>query len=154
MELSIKTRQAYSEIDEFLSLLTEEDKNRIPRKLREFFKEEKDSNYIKGIREDISIKEQNLKEETLAIIALLNLQYWCTDDIEKKRLKDIYAKNENEYQAELREKYNPDDIFKNKKSKEENAENENDVQLVEIKKENWIKRFIGKLLNIFRRKSD
>ena len=42
MSVSIKTRQAYSEIDEFLGLLTEEQRNEIPKKLREFFKEEKD----------------------------------------------------------------------------------------------------------------
>ena len=33
MELSINTRQAYSEVDEFLGLVTEEEKNQIPKKL-------------------------------------------------------------------------------------------------------------------------
>ena len=47
MGLSINTRQAYSEIDEFLSLLTEEQINKIPLKLRKFFKEEKDKEYTK-----------------------------------------------------------------------------------------------------------
>ena len=32
-----KTRQAYSEIDEFLGLLSEEQRNEIPKKLRDFF---------------------------------------------------------------------------------------------------------------------
>lgn len=45
MELSINTRQAYSEVDEFLGLVTEEEKNQIPKKLRDFFREEKDINY-------------------------------------------------------------------------------------------------------------
>jgi len=71
MGVLLTTRQAYSEIDEFLGLLTEEQREKIPRKLREVFKEEKDNNYIKGIREDIPVNEQNFKEETLAIIALL-----------------------------------------------------------------------------------
>ena len=35
MSVSIKTRQAYSEIDEFLELLSEEQRNEIPKKLRE-----------------------------------------------------------------------------------------------------------------------
>ena len=49
MELSINTRQAYSEVDEFLGLVTEEEKNQIPKKLRDFFREEKDLNYHKNI---------------------------------------------------------------------------------------------------------
>ena len=150
MELSIKTRQAYSEIDELLSLLSEEDRNKIPKKLRNFFKKEKDINYIKGISEDISIKEQNLKEETLAIIAFLNLKYWCTDDIEKKRLQNIYEENENEYQARLREKYNPDDIFKkhnNKEAKIDDTE-ENQVNMIAYK-ESIIKKIINKIKRLF-----
>ena len=94
MGVSIKTRQAYSEIDEFLELLSEEQRNEIPKKLRDFFKKEKHTEYVKNIDKDIPIKDQNLKEETLAIIALLNLQYWCKDEKEKKRLKSVYAQNE------------------------------------------------------------
>lgn len=117
MSISIKTRQAYSEIDEFLELLTDEQKNKIPFKLRELFKEEKDKDYRKVIDPRIPIREQNLREETLALIALLNLQYWCEDDEEKKRLTQIYAKNERVHNELLREKYNPDNLFKSKEEK-------------------------------------
>ena len=112
MGVSINTRQAYSEIDEFLSLLTEEQMNKIPLKLREFFKEEKDKEYKKQIDSEIPIKDQNLKSETLAIIAMLNLQYWCEDENEKQRLKEVYAKNEQVYQEMLQVAFNLDDIFK------------------------------------------
>lgn len=37
MEIGIQTKQAYSEIDEFLSLLDEKTRNEVPSKLREFF---------------------------------------------------------------------------------------------------------------------
>ena len=83
MSVSIKTRQAYSEIDEFIGLLTVAEQNEIPQKLRNFFKEQKDKNYVKNINPNIPIKEQNLLEETLALIAMLNLQYWCKDEKEK-----------------------------------------------------------------------
>lgn len=97
MGVSINTRQVYSEIDEFLGLLSNEQRNKIPPKLREFFKEEKDQNYKKGINSNIPIKNQNLKEETLGIIALLNLQYWCKNEQEKDRLKEVYSQNEKKY---------------------------------------------------------
>ena len=148
MNLSIKTRQAYSEIDEFLELLSEEQRNKIPKKLRDFFKEEKDTEYIKNIDKDIPIKDQNLKEETLAIIALLNLQYWCEDEEEKKRLKAIYTQNEKEYQDMLYEKYNPNDIFKKKNETitENNIKQEENMQMIEYK-EPIFKRIINKILN-------
>ena len=144
----IKTRQAYSEIDEFLGLLSEEQRNEIPKKLRDFFKEEKDQEYFKNIDKDISIKDQNLKEETLAIIALLNLQYWCKDEEEKKRLQEIYAQNEKEYQDILYEKYNPNDIFKKKEGTtiENNNEIKEKMQMVEYK-DSVFKRIINKILN-------
>ena len=149
MSISIKTRQAYAEIDEFLELLSEKQKNEIPKKLREFFKEEKDKDYFKIIDKDIPIKDQNLKEETLAIIALLNLQYWCKDKEEKKRLQEIYAQNEKKYQDMLYEKYNPNDIFKKKEKApiDENIKAKENMQMIEYK-ESIFKRIINKILNL------
>lgn len=80
MSIPVSTRQAYSELDTFIELLDECSKNKIPQKLRKFFKMEKDRTYIKNINPNTPIKEQNLKEETLALIAMLNLQYWCESD--------------------------------------------------------------------------
>ena len=45
MGIDLNTKQAYSELDEFLDLLDEETRNEVPEKIREFFKREKDSNY-------------------------------------------------------------------------------------------------------------
>lgn len=147
MSISISTRQAYTEIDNFIELLDEYNKNKIPQKLREYFKNQKDVKYIKNINPNQPIKEQNLKEETLALIAMLNLQYWCEDENEKQKLKSIYAENERKYQEELREKYNPDTIFKNKKKiVEENVE---ETAMIEYEEDSLfikIKRFILKLL--------
>ena len=142
MSIMTKTRQAYSEIDEFLGLLSEEQRNEIPKKLRDFFKEEKDQEYFKNIDKDIPIKDQNLKEETLAIIALLNLQYWCEDENEKKRLKEVYAKNEKRYQEYLQVQFNPNEIFKKKEPTQES------LSIVEYK-ESIIKKLVNKIKNIF-----
>ena len=153
MELSINTRQAYSEVDEFLGLVTEEEKNQIPKKLRDFFREEKDINYHKNINPNIPIKEQNLKEETLAIIALLMIQYWYKDESKKQKLLEVLDENERKYQEELREKYNPENIFKNKNDNNtfdeavpEDEEISVEMQIVEYK-EPIFKRIVNKILN-------
>ncbi len=149
MRRTINTRQAFSELDEFLELLSEEKRNEIPKRLRNFFKEEKDQKYFKGINKDVPIKDQNLKEETLALIAILNIQYWCKDEDEKKRLKEIYEKNENKYQTELRERYNLGNIFETKSiAREEKIE---DTSMIEYK-EPFIKRMFGKMLVFLRKK--
>lgn len=148
MDISINTRKAYSEIDEFLGLLSEEQRNKIPQKLREFFKEEKDQEYKKEINPNVAIKEQDLKEETLGIIALLNLQYWCENDNEKQRLKQVYAKNEENYQKVLQEKYNPDNLFKKHNLQQEENIITNEVAIVEYK-EPFFKRIINRIKRIF-----
>lgn len=140
MGVKVSTKQAYAEIDEFLELLDEQTRNEVPIKLRQLFKEEKDKEYHKQINLDIPIKEQNLKSETLALIALLNLQYWCKDENEKERLKQVYSNNENKYQKELEEKYSVDNIFKNNKEM---------VALVEVKEEKWYKKIILFLTKLF-----
>ena len=108
--------------------------------------------YIKHINPNIPIKNQNLLEETLALIAMLNLQYWCKDEQEKERLKNIYAENERKYQEELGLKYNPNNIFNNKKknviSEENNVNNEKMSNLpIEVKTE----KFYNRLINFLKR---
>lgn len=149
MSIPVLTRQAYSELDTFIELLDECSKNKIPQKLRKFFKMEKDRTYIYNINPNIPIKEQSLKEETLALIAMLNLQYWCEDENEKEKLKNIYNENEIRHQKELKEN-NPDNLFKNKiKTNVEGIEQEQ-TDIVQYRKENIfskIKRLLLKLLN-------
>lgn len=145
MSISITTRQAYTEIDNFIELLDEYNKNKVPQKLREYFKKEKDENYIKIINPNQPIKEQNLKKETLALIAMLNLQYWCEDEEEKERLKKVYAVNKNKYQKELSEKYNSSNLFKNKKKTVKNAE---EITMIEYKKNTIFNKFKNLMKNM------
>ena len=97
--MNIETRQAYSEVNKFLELIGEEMSNKIPLKLRDFFKRERDKNYIPVINIHIPIKEQNLKRKTIAIIAGLNLQYWCKEErkqeLLEKLVKEYVLKNLN-----------------------------------------------------------
>ena len=132
MIIADNIRKAYSEVDEFLSLLNEEQINKVPKQLRELFKEEKDHNYRKGIDIDKPIKDQSLMEETLAIIALLNLEFWCEDENEKERLRKIYAKNEKTYEEVFQISFDADKIF-NKKVQEKVIENKEINEVIPYK---------------------
>ena len=115
---------AYAEIDEILNLLEDDYRERVPKKVRDFFKEEKMKDYHPEIDIEKPLIEQNLKRETMVLLAILNLNYWCENEEEKQRFLNELDKNEEE-KKELEEKYNPDNLFKKKKQikilKEENT---------------------------------
>lgn len=148
--MSDKINKAYSEVYEILQLLDDEFINKLPKKFIEFIEKEKDYEYIASIDPNIPLEEQNLLPDTINILAMLKLDYWSTED-EKQELLSILNQNEKEYQEELNEKYNPDNIFKNRQSikQEQNIE---ETSLVPIKEKNFISKLFEKIKNMFQKK--
>ena len=143
--MNIKTKEIYSEVYQVLNLLGSEYIDKLPNSLLNTLKEKRNINYNPQYIEDIPLNKQNIRKETLAIIALLHLNYWCKNEKEKIELKQILKNNEYRYQQELRNKYNPKNMFiKNKQEKIV----ENEVSLIEYK-EPLFKRFISKIKSIF-----
>lgn len=126
MAVTIKADQAYAyaELLEVLSLMEEEYINRIPRKLMNIFETYKSSEYSNHINPKIPLEEQNISEKTSALLAMLMLNYWCDSEEQKQSLKNTFEENERKYQEELKEKYNPDNIFKNNNTKTVKIEQE------------------------------
>lgn len=56
--------------------------------------------------------DQDISEKGKDLIALLYYSYIATEN-EKNELSKIWNDNEKKYEKELKEKYNPDNIFKN-----------------------------------------
>lgn len=142
--------KAYAEVDEILSLMENTYIEKIPSKIREIFKDERQKDYNPIIKTDIPLDEQNLQRKTFAILAILNLNYWCEDENEKQELIKIYAENNRKKEEELREKYNPDNIFK---KEEPNKQTKNDnTALIEYDEENFIKKILKKIMQFFKKK--
>ena len=121
--------------------------------MRELFKNEKLQEYVPNINPQIPLDEQNLQRKTYAILAMLNLNYWCEDEKEKQELIAIYAENDKKRESELREKYNPDNLFKKKELQEEKLEKESleeNTSLIEYKESNFFKKIINKIISFFR----
>ena len=142
--------KAYAEVDMILSFMDSKYIEKIPNKMRELFKNEKKQDYFPDIKPHIPLDEQNLQRKTFAILAMLNLNYWCENEEEKQKLIKIYADNDIKREEELREKYNPDNIFKNKQ-KIEQIETTS-TALIEYQEENFLKRIIKKVMSLFKRK--
>ena len=149
MAISINTRNAYAEVDNFIECLDLYHKNKVPGDIRKYFKREKSKNYDKMIDINQPIKDQNLMDETLAIIAMLNLKYWCDDEEEKKRLINIYLENERKIHDELKEKYDIERVFKERKNKKEvNFQSEG---VPDIKREGFFSELKNRILNFFKK---
>lgn len=150
MTISQETRQSYSEVYEFINLLDCEYIDKIPHKILEYFEREMDKNYRKNINPYEDISKNELKRETITILAMINLKYWA--DVNKKiELKKIYDENETIYQNEIHEKYNPDKIFEKIEEPAKTEENHQNLQqeLIVVQEEKGIFR---KLINFIKGK--
>lgn len=149
--------KAYAEVDEILSLMEDKYIEKVPQKLRDLFKEKRLEGYNPKIDVNTPLDEQNLQRKTFAILAMLNLNYWCEDEEEKERLIKIYTENDRKREEELREKYNPDNLFQNKNIKrdeqKETQDNPNTFKLVQYQKEeNFFKKILKKIASFFKKK--
>lgn len=135
--------KAYVEILEIINHMGDQYRKMIPSKLLKFFEENKDSNYFYDLNESKDNNNPIFSNETIGLLSMLESKYWAKDN-EKKILNDALIENENKYQKDLREKYNPDNIFKDKVAKAKPVENS--IAIVEYKEsiftkiKNWFKR--------------
>ena len=104
-------------------------------------------NHISKIDHSKKLITQDLKPKTRAIIAMLYRNYWCTPE-EKEQFESIMKQNYEKEQEALREKYNPDNIFKEKKDVV--IEETNTMEMT-IYKESIFKRFINRIRKIFKK---
>ena len=129
---------AYTEVIEILKHVPDIDVQKIPKEKLEFYKNNMDNEYHYTIDVTKEFEEQEMSDITKAILANIFKDYWATpyqkERIEKKEKYDLEKAEE-----EKRNKYNPDDIFKNEK---ETNVIENTNLPVEVKKENFLEKLI------------
>ena len=142
---------AYKQVITILDNMEPEYKEKIPKKLVKLFEENSAENYEFHLDLTRPLQEQELNSKTLALLAMLNLNYWCETEEEKQELIKHYTENERKYQEELRKKYNTDNIFqKNNRENKQEKTTEEQVALVEHK-ESVIRKLINKIKSIFHR---
>ena len=111
-QIIMQRRQAYTEILEILKILGNSYTYKIPSKLIEYFEKNSSKDYKFNIVSNVDISEQIKNPITINLIGMLKYNYWCDDEEEKKQLMNKFIKNDERKETELREKYNPDVIFK------------------------------------------
>ena len=144
-------------ITETLDILNHMEKSyidKIPKKFQEYLENNKSKSYVPKFDHSKKLKELNLKEKTKDILATIYMNYWC-DSQQKANYSNLLKQNEHNYQEELREKYNPDNIFKKNNQTQDvmqdTTSNEvisDNVAMVEYK-ESVLKKIINKIKSIF-----
>ena len=148
-----ETKEIYSEVYQVLNLLGDEYINRLPKSLVNMLNEKRKLDYNPEYTDDVSLSKQNIRKKSLAIIVLLYLNYWCENENEVLEAKQILLDNEEKYQKELREKYNPDNIFENYNQRHENIiENNEEKDLAVPQSQSLMRRILNKIKNIFLKK--
>ena len=136
----------------YLKGINQDDLNKIPSKFIKFLSDNSSKNYECDFDYTKPLKELNISEEARGIIAMICLNYWCITDEQKEKFKSHLTKNELKFQKEMRRKYNPDNLFKNKVEKNvvDTVKIEH-KELIEYKEQKWNHKILDKLLNIFRK---
>ena len=138
--------KAYKEIVEILKYVPEESVNKIPKEMRDMFEAEQLKTYNFQIDTEKPFEEQELLEETKAILANIFRDYWATD-YQRQR---ILAKEANDIRKEeeaQQRMYNAENLFKNKKKNKGSS----DLLPAEVKEDNIFKKIINKIKRIFSR---
>ena len=136
---------AYTEVIEILKYLPDEKVKNIPEKELEFYKDNMDKEYHFKIDITKNLEEQKVSDTAKAILANIFRNYWATAE-EKNEIELKHKKYLDRLEEEKRARYNPDDIFKNRK---ERIVVPNENLPVEIKKETFFKKLINFIKGIF-----
>ena len=139
--------EAVVEVLDILKHTRKTDIEKIPKKLLNFFENVKSSTYVSKIDHSKKLNTQDLKPKTRAIIAMLYRNYWCPVE-EKEQFDRILQENYEKEQKVLRDKYNPDNIFNDKRNI---ITEENEYKEMIVYRESIFKRFINKIKKLFRR---
>ena len=141
---------AYKEVYVILENMSKEDYNKIPETFIKMVKNNMNEEYEFKLDENKEFIEQDLLQETRVILAYIFLNFWSTDE-QKEKIENKFRQDIVEWE-EQKEKYNSEEIFKNRKktnqiSKEENKKEQENVSMVEYKEKNI---FI-KIIDIFKK---
>ena len=143
------TKIVYAEVDEILNLTDEKLVNKISKKVRDFIKKEKDKDYKLNIDSSKPLYEQNLLKETIALLTLIELNYWCESEEEKQEILKELSENDRKKEEGLRKKYNPDNLFK--KEEKIKVEQFETTAMVEYKEKSIIRKILDKIKSFFKR---
>ena len=151
MENTVK--DIYSEVYAILNMLGKEYINKLPKDIYNIIKEEKSTEYNPVYETTVALDKQDVKKETISIIAFLHLNYWCNED-EKIKLRELFDENEDKYQEELKQQGEQEVEQEDEEIQDDNNEIEigkEFLSMIVYKEENFAQRIFNKIRRLFSR---
>lgn len=145
---NIEYSNSLYQINEILKFMAPNLKDRIPKKFISYFENNKSQEYNWTIDKSLPLEKQDLLPTTKEILTVLYKDFIC-DDIERVKLEKTLSNNEIKYQEELREKYNPDNIFKDRQKTTEYVETQEENTEIATYKESFFSKIISRIKLIF-----
>lgn len=144
--------EAAVEFNHILDNSSQEIIDKIPQKFIKFMRDIASTTYEFNYDKSKKLNEQDIKPETRGLISLVYQDYICSENEKKDYI--LKCKNyEIKKEEELREKYNPDNVFKNRKKLQNTMDNEvvKENAIIEYKEKNFIQKIFDKIKQLFKR---
>ena len=145
---NIEYSNSLYQITEILKFMAPNLKARIPKKFISYFENNKSQEYNWAIDKSLPLEKQDLLPTTKELLTVLYKDFIC-DDMERVNLEKVLNINEINYQEGLREKYNPDNIFKDRQKSAEYVKSQSQATEIATHKESFFSKFINKIKLIF-----
>ena len=135
--------KAFKEIREIIKFFPKSEYRKIPKSFINFIEENMDINYNYIVEHVDDFQNQEMLDETKIILSIIYIDYISSSEV-KEQIYKIENFELLQEEKRIREKYNPDNIFKNKTTKFGTVENSAAIveykESIFIKIKNWVKR--------------
>ncbi len=142
-------RCAYKEIYEILKIFPKELVDRIPKYKLDYIKQNMDESYEYNITKE-TFDGKTMLDETAAILAILFRDYWATEK-QKNKIINYHNTQREKIVNEIKEKYDPENVFKQRRIEQEKIDEKKENLSVVEYKENIFKKLFNKIKEIFKR---
>ena len=141
---------ALYQISEILNYVEKDLINKIPENLINYINQNKSKDYDWKIDTNLPLENQELLQQTKELLTVIYRDYWC-NNTEREELDKTLNENELKYQNELREKYNPDNLFKKRENKIYSKQVETEDNSVVVYKQSLLRKILNKIKRLLRR---
>ena len=139
--------QSFSEVYDIINHLEIELYNKIPKGFIKMVEQNRDKNYEFYIDYSIDINKQKLLHETRVILSLIYRDYLCSPK-EREKLIEQDELELKQHEEQLQEKFNYDNLFKNKRETTLEKSEEKNQELI-VYDESFIRRIFNRILKFF-----
>ena len=148
----VEYSEAAVEVLDILNHTAREDVELIQQSFIKFLTDISIKSYKVQFNHEQPVNGMNLRKQTRELLGYIYITWWCNKE-EREKYKNLIHEG-NIKKEEIRELYDANDLFKNKKKTEQVINKPEEVcqerSINEYKKENIFKKFINKILKFFK----